>query len=72
MLQRRPCLQRSGVGHSFSVSQEAWDRAERLSHEVKHPFQDRWGITIRRNQEISMVEQVLWNYFSLKELDLED
>ena len=27
--QRRPCLQRSGVGRSFSVSQEAWDHAER-------------------------------------------
>ena len=70
MPQRRPCLERSGVGHSFSVSQEAWDRAERLSHEVKHPFKDRWGIW--HYKEISMVEQVLRNYCSLKGLDLED
>ena len=72
MPQRRPCLERSGVGHSFSVSQEAWDRAERLSHEVKHPFKDRWGILHYQDQEISMVEEVLRNYCSLKGLHLED
>ena len=70
MLQRRPCLQRSGVGRSFSVSQEAWDHAERLSHELKHPFKDRWGEWHYR--ELSIVEQTLRNYCDLKGLVLED
>ena len=70
MLQRRPCLQRSGVGHSFSVSQEAWDYAERLSHEVKNPFKDRHGVW--HYKELSMVELTLRNYCDFKGLVLED
>ena len=44
----------------MSLPQEAWDEAERLSHEVKHPFKDRWDNWHYR--EPALVEQVIKNY----------
>ena len=54
----------------MSLPQEAWDEAERLSHEVKHPFKDRWGNW--HYKEPALVEQVIKNYCDEMGLQLLD
>ena len=51
-------------------SQEAWDLAEALSHELKHPFKDRRGQWHYKEQ--SFVEQVIREYCYLHGLHLAD
>ena len=56
--------------HTVSVTQETWDEAERVSHELKHPFQDRHGVW--HYKEVAFVEQVIRKYCAMQGLTLRE
>ena len=56
--------------HTVSVTQETWDEAERVSHELKHPFQDRHCVW--HYKEVAFVEQAIRNYCTMQGLTLRE